>query len=181
MLCQKSMPNLSVERGVPRRPLTAASPLLEYVGRSKEHMKYDDASWHYGGSFPEGQPIENGGTHIALFLKWCFSKGWAGNLHLEQEQEPEAIQALVNGEMSATEFFFTYCDGKFIDEDLNDEGNTFASKYYGDNGLYLEDYAENFGELMYVAPESLHDFKKFSAMLDARFASGLLEKASDEE
>lgn len=139
-------------------------------------MKYYDASWHYGGSFPEDQPIENGGTHIALFLKWCFAKGWAGQLHAEEE--PEAVQAVVKGERSATEFFFKYCDGKFVDEDLNDEGTNFAIKYYGDNGLYFEDYAENFGELMYLAPESLQDFKKFSAMLNARFASGVLEKTN---
>ena len=51
----------------------------------------------------------------------------------------------------------------------------FASKYYGDAGLYLEDYAENFGNQMYVAPEAEHDFARFSAMLDARLASGVLE------
>jgi len=44
-------------------------------------MKYDDASWHYGGDFPIGSPEEYGGTHIALFMKWCFVKGWAGDIH----------------------------------------------------------------------------------------------------
>lgn len=137
-------------------------------------MKYDDASWHYGGDFPAGQPNEHAGTHIALFLKWCFSRGWAGELHTEEE--PEAVTHVVDGRSSATEFFFKFCDGKFTDEDLNDEGNSFASKYYGDNGLYLEDYAEHFGDQMYVAPEAAHDFAKFSAMLDSRLASGVLEK-----
>lgn len=138
-------------------------------------MKYDDASWHYGGDFPKDQPEENGGTHIALFLKWCFAKGWAGELHTEEE--PEAVQAVVNGKLSATEFFFKYCDGKFTDEDLDERGNSFASKYYGDDGLYLEDYADAFGDLMYVAPEALHDFQKFSALLESRLASGVLTKA----
>ena len=136
-------------------------------------MKYDDASWHYGGDFPVGQPDEHGGTHIALFLKWCFLRGWAGDLHTDEA--PEAVTHVVEGRLSATEFLFDYCDGKFTDEDLNDEGNSFAIKYYGDAGLYLEDYAENFGNQMYVAPEAEHDFARFSAMLDARLASGVLE------
>lgn len=137
-------------------------------------MKYDDASWHFGGDFPVGQPDEHGGTHIALFLRWCFSKGWAGELHTEEE--PEAVKQVVAGQLSATGFFFQYCDGKFTDEDLNDEGNLFAGKYYGEDGLYLEDYAENFGDQMYVAPEAAHDFAKFSSMLESRLVSGVLAK-----
>ena len=137
-------------------------------------MKYDDASWHYGGSFPKDQPEENGGTHIALFLKWCFIKGWAGELHTEEE--PEAVAAVVNGELSATEFLFKYCDGKFTDEDLNETGNLFTRQYYGDDGLYLDDYAGTFGNLMYVASEEAHNFAKFSSMLEARLNSGLLAK-----
>jgi hypothetical protein len=136
--------------------------------------KYDDTSWHSGGDFPEGQPEENGGTHIALFLKWCFVKGWAGQLHLDEE--PEAVAAVIAGTMPATEFFFKYCDGKLVDDMLTDAGNAFAERYYGDDGLFLEDYALAFKEQMYVAPESAHDFARFSAVLDARLASGILTK-----
>lgn len=135
-------------------------------------MKYDDASWHFGGEFPKDAPIENGGTHIALFLKWCFIKGWAGEMHLEDA--PEDTQHVINGSMSATEFFFKHCDGKLTDEDLSDEGNAFAEEYYGEQGLYLEDYVEQFGELMYCAPENAYDFSAFSSMLEARLQSGIL-------
>ena len=137
-------------------------------------MKYDDASWHYGGNFPTDQAQENGGTHIALFLKWCFVKGWAGSLHTDEE--PAAVAAVVSGDLSATEFLFKYSDGKFTDEDLNDAGNSFAEQYYGDDGLYLDDYAEAFGEMMYLAPEDAHDFAKFSSILEARFNGGVLTK-----
>lgn len=137
-------------------------------------MKYDDASWHSGGNFPKHQPEENGGTHIALFLKWCFIKGWAGELHLEEV--PEAVAAVVSGELPATEFLFKYCDGKFTDEDLNEKGNAFAMQYYGDEGLYLDDYAVAFGDLMYVASEGAHDFAKFSSIVEARFNGGPLTK-----
>jgi len=138
-------------------------------------MKYDDASWHYDGNFPAGQPQEHGGTHIALFLKWCFIKGWAGELH--SEEAPETVAQVISGELSATEFLFNYCDGQITDEDLSDEGNLIAQQYYGDDGLYLQDYSDHFGDLMYVAPEAEHDFAKFCAILDARVESGVLVKA----
>ena len=64
-------------------------------------MKYDDASWHYGGNFPAGQPDEHGGTHIALFLKWCFSKGWAAELH--RDEAPETVARVISGELSLNE------------------------------------------------------------------------------
>lgn len=138
-------------------------------------MKYDDASWHSEGEFPANSPEEYGGTHIALFLKWCFVKGWAGELHLQEE--PEAVQAVVDGQTSATEFLFRYSDGKLVDSSLSDEGNAFAERYYGRDGLYTQDYMAQFGELMYVAPEEEHDFEKFSAMLDARFRSNVLTES----
>ncbi len=78
--------------------------------------------------------------------------------------------------MSAVEYFFMYCDGKLTSEDFDETGKDFAEKYYGDDGLYLDDYAEHFGDLMYVAPESAHDFSKFSSMLEGRLESGILTK-----
>ncbi|MHA6206267.1 DUF7832 domain-containing protein [Dyella soli] len=130
-------------------------------------MKYDDASWHSGGQFPEGSPAEYGGTHIALLLKWCVLKGWAGQLH--KGEGATALGQLMHGEISATDFLFEFCDGKLTDEDLDDQGNAFVSVYYGDHGDYLNDYADNFGELMYVASEGEHDFRLFSSMVDARY------------
>lgn len=138
-------------------------------------MKYDDASWHYRGDFPEDSPEEYGGTHIALFLKWCFAQGWAGELHLQEE--PEDTQRVIGGQLSATEFFFKYCDGKLTDEDFNAEGNAFAEKYYGDEGLYLADYSKEFGDLMYIASEKEHDFNKFHTMLETRLKSEILTES----
>lgn len=108
-------------------------------------MKYDDASWHYGAdSFPKGQPDEHGATHIGLFLRWCFVKGWAGDLHLRDE--PEEVGKVISGHLSGTEFLMRYCGEKLTHHDFSAEGNTFAERYYGDNGLYLSDYATHFGE-----------------------------------
>jgi hypothetical protein len=138
-------------------------------------MKYDDASWHFGGDFPEGSPREYGGTHIALLLRWCFLKGWAGPLHLDEE--PDEVERVKSGRMSATEFLFKYCDGKFTDEDLNAEGNRFIEQYFGEKGGFLDDYAKNFGAFLYVAPESVHDFATFSSMMESRYRRFLHKSA----
>jgi hypothetical protein len=130
-------------------------------------MKYDDASWHSGGNFPKDSPPEYGGTHIALLLKWCFLKGWAGELHVKESAAD--LEKLLRDEMPATEFLFKNCDGKFTDEDLSGEGNAFVAIYYGSDGPYLADYAEAFGDLMYVASEDEHDFKRFTQMVDRRY------------
>ncbi len=137
-------------------------------------VKYDDASWHFDGDFPEKSPIVYGGTHIALFLKWCFIKGWAGEPYDESHEAD--ISQVIAGTKSATDFLFEYCDGKLTDQDLNDEGNQFAAKYYGNKGRYFDDYVELFGELMYLSAEQEHDFQKLSDLLESRFRSGNLTK-----
>lgn len=138
-------------------------------------MKYDDVSWHFGGNFfPEGQPEAHAATHIGLFLKWCFIRGWAGPLHLREE--PEAVKAVIEGRLSGTDFLLTYCDGKLTNASLNEQGNAFAEQYYGDKGLYTQDYQANFGSKEYRSPENDHDFAVFSSMLDGRLTSGQLKK-----
>lgn len=135
-------------------------------------MKYDDARWHYEGEFPADSPEEYGGVHIALFMKWCFTQGWAGELHMDEE--PDDVARVISGDLPATEFFFKYCDGRLTDEDFTDEGNEFARQYYGKDALYLNDYAGKFGDLMYVADEAAHDFGAFSKMVSERKQRGVL-------
>jgi len=50
-------------------------------------MKYDDASWHYGGDFPKDLPNEAGATHIAMFVAWCLLNGLAGEIHTDDFPE----------------------------------------------------------------------------------------------
>lgn len=74
--------------------------------------------------------------------------------------------------MTGTDFLFKYCDEKFFDEDLNEQGNAVTSKYYGTNGHYLGDYAARFADLMYVTAESAHDFALFTEMAEERLQTG---------
>jgi len=129
-------------------------------------VKYDDASWHSGGNFPATSPPEYGGTHIGLFLKWCFLKGWAGELHTDTDRSD--VGRVQRNEMTGTAFLFKNCDGKFTDEDLTTEGSAFVAAYYPDK--YLGDYAEQFGDLLYVAGEGDHDFTKLAVLLDRRLS-----------
>ena len=55
-------------------------------------MKYDEASWHYGGDFPADLPASAGATHIGLFLAWMLIKGFAS-----EELADDAAQVNPNG------------------------------------------------------------------------------------
>jgi hypothetical protein len=70
---------------------------------------------------------------------------------------------MLRGEVSATDYLFTWYDRKGTDEDLNAEGNAFMLHYY-ERGPYFQNLEMNFGP-MYVRPEREHDFGKFSEMV----------------
>ena len=96
-------------------------------------MKYDDASWHYGGDFPDELPNEAGGTHIGMFVSWCLLNGLGGAHH---DEDPQFLGQLKAREISPGRYFLRACDEKFWDEDLNDEGNAFAQAAGGDSATH---------------------------------------------
>lgn len=102
-------------------------------------MKYDDASWHYGGTFPDDLPKDAGGTHAGMFLAWALIRGMAGRLHTRQF--PEQLALLQARGVTPGQFLLQHCDGKFTDEDLDKTGNAFTRVYYeADGALFLADY-----------------------------------------
>jgi hypothetical protein len=134
-------------------------------------MKYDDASWHYGGKFPKDLPIEAGATHTGMFVAWALLSGLAGDIHIEDF--PEDIPRLKSRAITPGAFFLESCDGKFTDEDLNDEGNAFAQAYFDfDTGKYLADYEAALGaglpELYYVK-DTWENFDLLKPVLDTQF------------
>ena len=66
------------------------------------------------------------------------------------------------------------CDGKFTDEDLNDEGNEFAREYFDfDERRYLADYEELLGgdlPTLYHVADSWENYDCLKLRLDERFA-----------
>jgi hypothetical protein len=135
-------------------------------------MKYDDASWHYGGNFPKELPIEAGATHIGMFVAWAFLAGLAGELHVVQF--PDGLLKLGDRSITPGKFFLEACDGKFTDEDLNEEGNAFAKDYFDSKtGKYLSDYEFTLGEKLpdlYHVQDSWENFDRLKPLLDRRFA-----------
>ena len=134
-------------------------------------MKYDDASWHYGGDFPEDLPEEAGATHIGMFVAWALLSGLAGPIHTEEF--PEELDALKHRQIRPGQFFLGNCDGKFTDEDLNPLGNEFARTYF-ETSEYLVDYDEVLGSdlpSLYHVEDSWENYDRLRPCLDQRFAA----------
>jgi hypothetical protein len=140
-------------------------------------LKYDDASWHYGGDFPSGLPESAGATHIAMFVSWAVLNGMAGDLHTSEFSED--IEKLSRHEIAPGAWFLNVCDGKFTEEDLNEDGREFAAAYYANkNGprtgpeSYLSDYARTFssGKTLYHVPDTWETQALVSRFIEARLA-----------
>jgi len=135
-------------------------------------MKYDDASWHYGGDFPSHLPNEAGATHIGMFVAWCLLNGLAGEIHLDDF--PEEYKKLKERKVTPAKWFMSACDEKFTDEDLSKEGNAFAHYYYEDEETekYVEDYDNIICdelETIYDAKDSWESYDKLSPVIKQRY------------
>jgi hypothetical protein len=136
-------------------------------------MKYDDASWHYGGTFPKELPSKSGATHTAMFVAWALLSGLAGEIHVIDF--PQDILKLHSRSLTPARFFLDECDGKFTDEDLNKEGNAFTLDYFDGfkNCQYLKDYEAILGgelESLYYVKDSWENFDLLKPVLDQRFS-----------
>jgi hypothetical protein len=134
--------------------------------------KYDDASWHNGAkNFPKHLPAVAGATHIGMFVAWALLSGLAGSIHVKDF--PDDLQKLQKRSVTPGEFFYESCDGKFTNEDLNDEGNRYAQHYYDlEQGLYFKDYEAVLGgdvSDLYEVADTWANFDKLRPMLDHRF------------
>lgn len=133
-------------------------------------MKYDDASWHYNAdNFPKELPLVAGATHTGMFVVWGLLSGLAGDIH-----EPPLIEQLMRRSITPGRFFLDDCDGKFTDEDLNDEGNAFARAYFDfETGEYLQDYESTLGQevaTLYHVADTWENYDLLKPVLDQRFS-----------
>lgn len=147
-------------------------------------MKYDDASWHFGGDYPEDLPDENGATHIGMFLAWCIAhKFFSEEL---EEDSAEDIKQIKSKAITGAEFLMNNCDGKFCSFDLSVLGQEFATDYYSEStefaqkfASFIEDYCYVFDkkaadngfeyETMYHVEDSWDNYNLLSPMIDERF------------
>ncbi len=134
-------------------------------------MKHEDASWHYEGDFPEDLPPEAGGTHIGMFLAWLVEKGLVSDIF--NEDFADEMNDLLDRKITPGEFSLSYTDGQLTDEDLNDEGDRFATYYLAnDTAIYYNDYerelAANLPTIYHVA-DSWENYDKIAPIISKRF------------
>jgi hypothetical protein len=137
---------------------------------------YDRADWHSGGDFPKGLPEEAGGTHIGMFLAWIIINRLEGDL-LRQESA-NSLTEVRERRKTGRDFLFEECDGKFWEDDLNDEGNAFAKSYYcgpdGKFGTYLADYEATFknsGPSLYRVADSWENYDRLEPVITRRYVA----------
>ena len=143
--------------------------------------KYDDASWHYNGDFPDNLPTENGATHIGMFLTWCIDNDLLSREQTEDNKED--IENVKNRIMTGAKFLIVNCDEKLTDYDLNSIGNKFASAYYEYNkktkfsefyANYIDDYSgilnnSSIEKDLYEIENSWINYKLLKPIIDQRF------------
>ncbi len=140
-------------------------------------MKYDDASWHYGGDFPKGLPDENGATHIGMFLAWIIERDLVSD---ELRADAAAELARVRRrKMTGAQFLMTVCDEKLSSHDLSPEGNRFAKAYFMKE--YVQDYADLFepeSPSLYELDDTWKNYDRLRPVIEARYAAfGKAKKA----
>lgn len=132
-------------------------------------MSYDRWDSHADSAEEDGFGAEAGATHIGMYLAWCHAAGLLGKFHFEEF--PEDVEKLAKREITPGAWFLSACDGKFWDEDLNDEGNEFTKHYYNGDG-YFADYVATCkpeGENSdYSVPDTWNSFEKLKPVLDER-------------
>ncbi len=136
----------------------------------------DRADWHYEGDFPEELPFENAATHIGMYFSWLIENDLIGDAH--REHCSEAIENVKERKITGREFFFDYCDGKFWEDDMNEEGAKFTKCYYqdasGSYGAYLDDYLALLGddyESLYEVPNTWENYDKIAPQITKEFDS----------
>jgi len=136
-------------------------------------MKYDDASWHAGGQFPADLAPEAGATHIAMFVAWCVLHGLAGELHTDDLADDLAL--LQARELTPGQWLLRACDGKFTDEDLNDDGNAFTAAYFEAEDMpYVSDYQDALSgerDSIYRVPDTWASYDTLAPFIAARYAA----------
>ncbi|GAA4507340.1 hypothetical protein GCM10023172_37800 [Hymenobacter ginsengisoli] len=142
--------------------------------------KYDDASWHYEGDYPEYLPRENAATHIGMFLAWCINNELMSDEQLEDFGSD--IDEVKARRMTGAEYLIRICDEKLYDEDLNGAGNEFAKSYYEYTkptafsrayANYMQDYLmvlnNNSENNSYSIKDTWQNYDLLQPVLDQRF------------
>lgn len=138
--------------------------------------KYDDGGYYVGQVNNASE--DQAAAHIGLYFKWCLFRGLVDEEELAslEGDEGNTLEAVRNGQLTATDYLWDTITCKFADDDLTDEGNAFTRWYYPRR--YLKDLHSVTGKPECSYTESEVDFGALSTLLDQRFAQW---KASSNE
>lgn len=135
-------------------------------------MKYDDASWHHGDTYPADLPRDAASTQAGMFLVWAILRGMGGAVRPRGSTDRLAL--LSARQITPGQFLLQHCSQTLTDQDLNKDGNAFARAYYDAEGtLYLGDYdAVLTGDLAstYHVADTWANFDQLAPALDVRLA-----------
>ena len=125
-------------------------------------MAIDRIDWHWDGvtdAVSDDEHWERAGAHIGYYIEWAFNKGWANpDVH-----SAEDIQDVLNSNINGLQYLMEYCDAKFLDDDLNEEGKRFTSYAYH---KYVEDFEKITGHKMYTKNYNRQDLQAVFKYLD---------------
>ena len=154
---------------IPMRPPSTIKP-------SKDWEKYDDASFHTEGDFPDELGGDAAYTHIGMFLSWLVLSGFGdGEDFGKNGQCLPVVEQLRTGKITPGRFM-QILDGSFFSEQLSDEGNAFVQYYYKQKKSapnFWTDYQRTLGKMertMYHVKDSWKNFMTLKPVLDKRLA-----------
>jgi len=136
-------------------------------------MAIDRIDWHIesvNGDIPEDEQWERAGAHIGYFLEWAYKKGFAPT-----DPETHAVdeyQKVVNSEINGIEFLIQNCDTKFWEQDLNEQGQKFASFAYK---TYITNLETILGHEPYIEKYNQQDFENVSKYLDEVYSNYIVQ------
>lgn len=116
--------------------------------------KYDDASWHYEGNYPENLPTANAATHIGMFLAWCITNDLISTEQLDDYGSD--IEEVKARRMTGAEYLISICDEKLYEEDLNELGNNSENEAYS-----VKDNWGNYDLLRPIIDQRFKEWQEF--------------------
>ena len=134
-------------------------------------MTFDRIDWHLDSvsdEIPEDERWELAGAHIGYFMEWAIKKGFAPSN--SETHDVDEYKKVMNSEVSGIQFLIEYCDTKFWDSDLNEEGQKFTSFAYN---KYLDNFEEIVGHKPYGHKYNQQVLQSISKYLDKVYSDYL--------
>ena len=139
-------------------------------------MAIDRIDWHWDAisdEIPEDEHWERAGAHIGYFIEWAYKKGLAPSN--PETYDVDECKKLINSEKNGIQFLIENCDTKLWEEDLNEQGQQFASFAYT---AYLDNLEKTLGHKPYAEKYNQQDLRSVSRYLDKAYSDFLTNPSS---